>query len=78
MNYFEIVLVECVWAVLVMLCDSGVMPLLIVDGPFVFLPSGFTGAVRLANVNGFVGALTRVTIHALLLFFGWMRLITAA
>ena len=73
-----IVLVEIVGAVLIVLRDSGVVPLLIVYCSLMFFPPNFARAMRLADVYCFVGACACVFVDSLFFLLRCVCFVLAA
>ena len=74
---FKVFHVKGVWAVFIVLRYSRVVPLFLLYGPLMFLPSSCARAVCLANVYGFRGACACVLVDAFALFLGGVCLIVA-
>ena len=68
MDHLEVFLAEGLLALLVVLRDTRVVPLVFVDRSLVLFPTCFTGSVCLSNVDGFIGACAGVFVNAFFLF----------
>ena len=73
----KIIFIE-VRALLVMLGNPKVVPLLFVYGFLMFLPSGFVGAACLAHVHSFFTALTHIFVNSSLFLTRGLRRVFAA
>ena len=75
---FKVIDTEILRAVLVVLGDAGVLPLLSVNGLAMFVPSGVERAGCLADVDWLVGAGAGVFVYSFFLDQGCVSLIFAA
>ena len=72
MDRLKVIFIELVWTVFVVLRDAGMVPVLVLDGACVFVPSELECSVGLAYVGGGVGACACVFVYSF--FLMWVRL----